>query len=897
MTEEKELFHYGTLHKSGRFPYGSGQNPNQRNRQFLTYVDDLKKQGLTDSEIAKGLGITRVQLQANRVIAKSAEKQDQINTVVKLKEKGMSNVAIGEQLGINESSVRALLTASTKDTSHQLKVTSDMLKDNVDNRGMLDIGTGVENHLGISKEKLAQAVAVLREDGYEVFNFQVEQVNTGKKTNMKVLAPPGTPYKDVYQKQDQIQSIASFSEDGGRSFAAIQKPLSVDSKRVGVRYAEDGGADMDGVIQVRRGVDDVSLGGSKYAQVRIAVDGTHYLKGMAVYSDDLPKGVDLMFNTNKTSTGNKLDAMKPMADKKTGKIDESNPFGAVVRQQFKKDEHGNDILDSKGNRKLASALNIVNEEGAWDKWSPSISSQALSKQSPALAKQQLALKLDAKRSEFDEIMQLTNPTVKKKLLASLSDDLDSSAVHLKAAALPRQRTQVILPINSLKDTEIYAPNFKSGEKVVLIRYPHGGIFEIPELTVNNRNAQAKTVMGGAKDAVGINAKVASRLSGADFDGDTVLVIPNNNRAMKSGSPLKELKDFDPQKLYPKYDGMKPMTSRTTQLKMGDISNLITDMTLKGAPPNELSRAVRHSMVVIDAEKHKLNWQQSAKDHGISELKKKYQGASNAGASTLISRASSQARVPKRKQWSPSNRSIDPVTGKRIFTEADDASYTDSRTGKTVKRLEKSTKMFEADDAFTLSSGRPMENIYAAHANSLKSMANKARKEWLATPSQKYSPSSKIAYRKEVETLDAKLNTALMNAPLERKAQLIANTVVKAKMQAKPDMDSAEIKKLKSLALIEARNRTGAGKKRIDVTPSEWAAIQAGAISNNKLTQILDNMRDEDIKALATPRDRPTMIPSKIARAQNLLNADYTRAEVAEALGVSVTTLNTALSAE
>ncbi len=102
------------------------------------------------------------------------------------------------------------------------------------------------------------------------------------------------------------------------------------SKRLAIRYAEDGGSKADGVIYVRPGVDDVSLDGSRYSQVRIAVDGTHYIKGMAMYKYDLPDGVDLMFNTNKSdTTGNKLDALKPM------KTDSpTNPFGSSIRRQI-----------------------------------------------------------------------------------------------------------------------------------------------------------------------------------------------------------------------------------------------------------------------------------------------------------------------------------------------------------------------------------------------------------------------------------------------------------------------------------------------------------------------------------------------------------------------------------
>ena len=94
------------------------------------------------------------------------------------------------------------------------------------------------------------------------------------------------------------------------------------------------------------------------------------------------------------------------------------------------------------------------------------------------AKKQLNLAAADKQSEFDEICSLTNPTVKKALLKSFADDCDAAAVHLQAAALPRQKYQVILPLTSIKDNEVYAPNYKNGETVALVRYPHGGTFEL-----------------------------------------------------------------------------------------------------------------------------------------------------------------------------------------------------------------------------------------------------------------------------------------------------------------------------------------------------------------------------------------------------------------------------------
>lgn len=873
--ENDYLMHYGILRRSGRYPWGSGSTQNSRNRQFLDHVESLRSQGLSETEIARGLGITTTELRAAKAIVKAQKKQADIAQAQRLKEKGYSNVAIGERMGINESSVRALLAPGQAAKADILESTSSMLKDQVAAKGYIDIGSGVENHIGISSTKLSTAVAMLKEEGYTVHYVKVEQLGTGDFTTIKVLAKPDTPYSEVFRNRDKIDQITEYSDDGGRTFLGLQKPLSINSDRIGVRYAEDGGSDADGVIYVRPGTKDLSLGGARYAQVRIAVDDTHYLKGMAMYKDDLPKGVDLMFNTNKPNTGSKLDAFKKMKD------DPDNPFGAVVRQ----------ITDSSG--KVRSAMNIVNEEGNWESWSKSLSSQMLSKQSPILARTQLAMTLESKKAQFDEIMSLTNPSVRKRLLESFADDVDSSAVHLKAAALPRQGSHVILPVNSLKTTEVYAPNYRNGERVALIRYPHGGTFEIPELTVNNSHAEAKKLLGQAKDAIGINSKVAARLSGADFDGDTVLVIPNNSGRVRSSSPLSGLSGFDPQTSYPSYSGMKRMSPRTKQVEMGVVSNLITDMTIRGASASELARAVRHSMVVIDAEKHNLNYKQSAIDNGIAQLKQKYQGSAKAGASTLISRATSEVRVPERKPRSASKGgSIDRVTGKKMYEETG-ATYTDGK-GRTVVRTQKSKKLAETDNAHTLSSGTTIESIYANHSNQLKTLANTARREAVNSKAAMYSPSARKVYDAEVGSLNAKLNLAQKNRPLERQAQVIANSVVSAKRQADPTMDPADLKKVKAQALAAARARTGAKKQAIVITDREWEAIQAGAIRNHKLGEILNNSDLDQVKKLATPKTRVAMTATKLARARSMMTSGYTQAEVADALGVSVTTLKTGL---
>lgn len=877
------LKHIGIKRRSGRYPWGSGGNSEQRGASFLGYVDSLRKEGLSEVEIAEGMGISTTQLRARKSISRNEQRAASVALATRLKEKGMSNVAIGKRLKMPESSVRALLNKDLQDKSNVIAETANMLRTHVDKKGMLDVGAGVETHLGIARTKLNTAISLLEEDGYKVHYVKVRQLGTGKDTSIKVLTRDDVTYSDVAKNRSEIKPISDFSytPDKGRTYYGLQPIEHVKSERIKIRYKEDGGADKDGVIELRRGVEDLALGNRNYAQVRIGVDGTHYLKGMAMHTTDkMPPGVDIIYNTNKSKTTPKEDVFKKLKD------DPDNPFGTVIKPN--------------GQRR---ALNVVNEEGDWKEWSRNISSQILSKQSPALAKRQLDMALDAKKKEFDEIQSITNPVVKKRLLKSLSDDMDASSVHLKAAALPRQSSHVLLPITSLKENEIYAPaNFRDGERVVLLRHPHGGIFEIPELIVNNKNPEAKSVLGNALDGVGIHPKTAAKLSGADFDGDTAIIIPNKDRLIKTAPSLKALKDFDPKSAYPAYEGMPKMSARTKQMQMGDVSNLITDMTIKGASANEIARAVRHSMTVIDAEKHNLNYKQSAIDNGIAELKKKYQGGDRSGASTLVSRASSEIRVPHRvegklvpnpKTGGTKRLYYDPATGKKLYEDSGEQ-FTNSK-GKVVKKTTTSTKMAETEDARTLSSGTKIESIYADYANKLKSMANQARKLMIETPNLVYNPSARETYAKEVASLKAKLALANRNKPQERQAQLLANKIVTAKKAANPNMDAATLKKIKGQALMEARVRSGADKPDIDITDKEWTAIQLGAVSHNVLTQIIDNTNLDRIKTKATPRSVKVMTPAKLLRAKLMLANGKPYSEIAAALGVSTTTIQDELT--
>ena len=944
------LMHYGTPRHSGRYPWGSGENPYQRNGDFLSRVDELKEQGLSDTEIAKAMGLTTTQFRTQRSLAKDERRALEVERAKALQSDGYNPSEIARMMGYNsESSIRSLLNSDSEARMNQARVTADNLKRQVDEHGMIAISAGTERYLGVSREKLEEALYILELEGYNHFGGGVPQVtNKGQQTNIRVLCPPDTPYKEitrtytdkngeVHEKITKVSSAIydfdkihpleevcdSISYDGGDSFQkGFHYPASMNSERIQVVYAEQGGTKKDGVIEIRRGVDDLSLGDAHYAQVRILVDGTHYLKGMAMYADDLPDGVDIRFNTNKKE-GTPICGPKDNTVLKTIKKDPNNPFGSLIKehggQSFYDDPNGEFTDPKTGKKQSLSLINKRAEEGDWSDWDDKLPSQFLSKQSLKLIKNQLNLTMADAQAEYDEICSLTNPTVKKVLLQSFADDCAAAAVHLKAASLPRQKYKVILPITSMKDDEVYAPGYENGEKVALIRFPHGGTFEIPVLTVNNKQAEAKSKLGLAKDAVGINSKVAERLSGADFDGDTVMIVPTGKGVkITSTPPLKGLEGFDGKLEYghdstkTDPDGtvhyyrngreFKPM--KNTQTEMGIISNLITDMTLRGAKEDELAKAVRHSMVVIDAEKHGLDYKQSEKDNDIAYLKKTYQrttdvnGRYHEGAATLISRSKSQQEVLKRKGSPKVNQKgkewYDPSKpeGSLIWNSVTEE-YTD-KNGKVKVRTQKSTKMAETDDARLLISDAdtPQERAYAEYANQRKDLANRARLEIINTGKIAYSASAKATYKEEVDGMLADLNIALRNAPKETQAQIMANSKVNAMKKANPDMTSKEIKKASQQALTEARIQMGAERVKVPLDEKRWEAIQAGAISESQLLKILNNADIDEVRQYATPRATSTLSPAKVSKIEAMqASGNYSIAEIAQAVGVSSSTVS------
>lgn len=907
---KKYLVHYGIKRRSGRYPWGSGEDPYQHEGWYDMLLDDIKAKkakGMSELQIADSYGVPLQDLRRQQSLAVFYKKEALRLAIMDMNAAGMNTSEIARKLGKNESSVRTIIKNGQTKKQKELEATINALEERLTEVKYLDIGAGTASSMGVVDARFETAVQDLWNKGFEIADIYIEQANNPDQgTTVHLLVPKGTSVKEIYSNLDQIGTMDKrFADPHGTTLYGLKPPENFDSKRLEVRYAEEGGTDRDGTIELRRGAEGLDLGNANYAQVRIAVDGTHYLKGMAYYVDDLPDGIDIRFNTNKSNKTPKLDTLKKLKD------DPDNPFGAQIKNQ-------------------SGYLNIVNEEGDWGGWSKSLASQMLSKQSLKLAKNQLDVSYYDHMRDFEEIKSYKNPVVRQYLLQQFADSCDTAAVDLKAAAMPKQASYVLLPLPGLKENEIYAPNFKQNDRVVMIRYPHGGTFEIPEVTVNNNVAAGKKIIGpNSVDAIGIHPKVAAQLSGADFDGDTVIAFPDNRRQVKSSKMLVGLRDFDPKADFPatkltrrvNADG-DTIQESVKQREMGVVSNLICDMTIKhndkisklqdkmrstksdaekakiktsierqqAAFDQDITRAVKYSMVVIDSLKHQLDYKAADKILNIAELKKKYQAHeeddSYGGASTLISKAGAVQRVTERRlDYRP-----DPDTGRIEYVETGRTRV--AKDGSVVPRTSKIEAMRLTHDPEELSSGTRMEAIYSNYARSMKQLGDSARKEAVHTTLLSTSPQSKKKYATEISEIDEMLNKAKAHAPIERKAQIIAKSVLDDKRQKAGAgvLTKAEQARIRSQALAKARASLGGSRPKVHLTDKQWEAVDKGAISKSKITQLLRFMPAEEVREHALPKKRAAVSQSQVNLMIAWKASGYTNGEIADMLGLSPTTV-------
>lgn len=983
---------------SGRYELGSGERSYQRSSDLYARYIKLKRQGMTQAEIARAFGFYKTDRKGNVIldedglpvgngrlvrsrlqnVARNEVRYHNIKEAQRLAGeidpdtgKPYTNTKIGELLGgYGEASVRNWLSKDPEEGKPKAVKVADELRDFIADGNYADVGRGIERTLGTSREGLNSAIEILKDEGYEVHNIQVTQLggDGSQKTTVKVLCPPDTEWKEVMNHTERIKYLDDPGGDSVLTSLGMRIPVQVSRDRIKVVYDEDGGTLKDGMIEIRAVKDkdgvlhaaspDLDLGNAKYAQVRIAVEGEKYIKGMAVYNPDLPKGTDILVNSNKSvkEPEKAFKNMKELKDKDGNVIgvDWDNPFGSTVYQE----EYGDGKL---------SAINVVSDirgvdkhqEGAWENWSRNLPSQFLGKQSDTIVQQQLKLKHLEKKRELEEILNLNNPVVKQQMLLDFAEGCDAAAADLKAAPFPGQRTAVLLAGKTVKETEVYCPQYENGTTLALVRFPHTGPFEIPIVKVNNNNKESKAFLedskGQSRDAIVVHHNTAEILSGADHDGDTVTVIPMTRKNSQGefekvvniqgiGNGYSRLPDMD-EDLHKKYkikdDSTPRMTERQKQTEMGVASNLMTDMMIKGCTdPYEQARAVKYTMVVIDAVKHELDYKQAEKDYEIKELKKKYQNGG--GASTLLSLASAEYRAPERDRSRGVDYDIDPKTGEKIYRETgrtyekrekvkvpapEGYRYIDPKdgiskkskwlrdengkfvyetypngkpvkegTGKIVEAKTKTTMMDKVKDARELLSDHPSnkEIMYADFANQMKAMANESRKEYLAVSKEldkyKIDPEAKKKYVKEVESLQNKLETAKANAPRERQAQLVGNQIVKARVDDNPNMDNEEYAKVKGQALLSARDRTGANKVKVTFTDEEWEAVNARAIGKTTLRELLKNSKAEHYKEMATPR-QSRISDALAAQIKAMLKNGWTAQQIADAGIAGMETIN------
>lgn len=914
-------------HGSGRYREGSGENPHQHDPyyQFKAEVDRLysecKAAGSTDpwKDTAKALGFnSSMDLRAKEQYLRADRERDIAYTIRDLREKsGMSFQAIADKLGLkNESTARSMYGRFEKIANNQLYSTCDVIRERIKERGFIDVGEGTAQSLGLTETKLRAALQKLKDEGYGLYTIkEYDPTNPKHQTNKIVIGPEGTTRSDAYnaQREDNIHLIKDllYSPDGGLTYREKQYPTSLDSNRIQISYADkDGYQPKDGVIELRPGVEDISLGGSRYAQVRILVDDKYYLKGMAVYSDDLPKGVDVRFNSNKPAGTDKSEVFKKID---TNPTDPTNPFGATIKefsaggQRYYTDKNGVEHL---------SVINKVNDEGDWDAWGKTLASQFLHKQNYSLVKGQMDLTYQENVYEFDHIKEIQNSAIKKKLLYDFAESCDASACNLKAKALPGQRTQVLLPSESVGMDEIYAPNFEEGRRVCLIRYPHSGPFEILDLKVNNHNPTCEKIYGkNPVDCVVVNPKNLPILSGADCDGDTATIIYNNNKMIRSTKTipihpaLLSVKDFDNKREYPFHEGIKTYTEKgktgltmTAKMKgreMGKTTNLLADMSELGAPPEDIAKVAKYNMVVIDAYKHKLDWRQAYKDFNIAELTKKWKKG------TIITETNKVVKVDEYRPYTK----IDPQTGEKILEKSGKTFVNKKGEEVSLKENVKQALLPEYKDSFKLThdpnNPTPIERVYAEYSNNMKDLGNQARLEWTKIKADPVNENASKAYEVEKDSLLSKLKTAELYAPYERKARSAAKVIIREKVSEDPSLkdDDDRYKKVKQQAMATARRRTVPGGKKYQIVPTdrEWDAITSNAFNHTTTKKIIDHMDPEEwsrrTKFSVSERSKGARLSDwQKNYIEMLSNIGWTRKQIAEKLNVSEGTVSNVLNA-
>ena len=211
-------------------------------------------------------------------------------------------------------------------------------------------------------------------------------------------------------------------------------------------------------------------------------------------------------------------------------------------------------------------------------------------------------------------------------------------------------------------------------------------------------------------------------------------------------------------------------------------------------------------------------------------------------------------------------------------------------------------MADTSDAYTLitGEGHDMEKLGADYANTMKALANEARREARSTVTTKVNAQARQVYAKEVAELKADIVREKTNKPKERSAQAMSNGIVAAKLKEHPEWreDKDKVKKMKNQTLTECRRRAGANKKNVYVELNERKieAMNAGALSSSNITKVINNCDKDKFKKLAMPRSTNALSKVDQLKIQHLIEASkgkkngYTIDEIAKLVGCSASTV-------
>lgn len=184
----------------------------------------------------------------------------------------------------------------------------------------------------------------------------------------------------------------------------------------------------------------------------------------------------------------------------------------------------------------------------------------------------------------------------------------------------------------------------------------------------------------------------------------------------------------------------------------------------------------------------------------------------------------------------------------------------------------------------------------------RTKANKARKESVNMKGIQRDPAAAKEYAAEVASLNEKYQAVLANKPKERRAMIIANSKIKAIVEARGldynnKDDKKEIKKISSVEMQRAREQVGANssKTKIVFSDREWEAVQKHAISDSLLTKFLNSSDSTEIVKRAMPKATAKLSSAKLSKAKAMLTGEYTYERIAEACGVPKSTIYDALN--